>query len=132
MADLEALDQFNSTIKRLVRFAVSKSPKLDWGNAVKRTKLLLDDAPLAAISALGPGLVKYRKQVLASDEKYFMTIDFSSDVPAEFTADKKEIMGLIDTVKSVYATCTSAEQKNTLEDLKKLLLTYDAYVKHSR
>ena len=132
MADLEALDQFNSIIKRLVRFAVSKSMKLDWCNAVKRTKLLLDDAPLAAISALGPGLVKYRAQVMASDEKYFMTIDLSSDVPAEFVVDRKEIMGLIDTIKRVYATCTLAEQKNTLDDLKKLLLTYDAYIKHRR
>ena len=132
MAYLEALDQFNSTIKRLVRFAVSKSPKLDWGNAVKRTKLLLDDAPLAAISALGPGLVKHRASVMSSDEKYFMTSDFSSDVPAEFSANKKDIIGLIDTIKSVYATCTSTEQKNTLNDLKKLLLTYDAYIKHSR
>lgn len=132
MADLEALDQFNSTIKRLVRFAVSKSPKLDWGNAVKRTKLLLDDAPLTAISAFGPGLVKYRAQVMASDEKYFMASDFSSDIPPEFAGDKKEIMSLIDIIKSVYATCTPAEQKNTLDDLKKLLMSYDMYVKYSR
>ena len=99
---------------------------------MKRTKMLLDDAPLAAISALGPGLVKYHVQVMASDEKYFMTSDFSSDVPAEFAASKKEIISLIDTVKSVYATCTPAEQKNTLDDLKKLLVLYYAYVKHSR
>jgi hypothetical protein len=127
MADLEALDQFNSIIKRLVRFAVGKSPKLDWGNAIKRVKLLLDDAPLAAMSALGPGLSRHRASVMASDDKYFMTVDLSADIPAELSGNKKEIVAIIGVIREVYATCSPVEQKATLGDLKQLLMLYDTY-----
>ncbi len=132
MADLEALDQFNSTIKKLVRFAVGKSPKLDWGNAIKRVKLLLDDAPLAAMEALGPGLVKYRARVMASDEKYFLTCDLSSVIPTVFSENGKEIVAMIGIIREVYATCTQAEQQNTLGDLKRLLMLHDTYIAKKR
>jgi hypothetical protein len=132
MADLEALDEFNGTIKRLVRFATSKSTKLTIGGAVKRVKLLLDDAPLAAIQTVGPLLVKYREQVMSSDEKYFMTTDLSKDIPAEHAADAKDIIALINDLKGIYEKCSQEDKKTVLNDMKQLLVSYETYVARSR
>lgn len=133
MADIEALDTFNSTVKKLVRFASSKSKKLYIGGAVKKLKLLLDDAPLSAITVLGPSLAKHRDRVMVSDEKYFMESDFSSDIPDEFTADRKDIIMVITKLKKIYAAkCKPDEKKSILTDMKHLLVSYDLFVAHSK
>jgi hypothetical protein len=130
MADIEALDTFNGIIKRLVKFATSKSKKLSLGGAVRRVRLLLDDAPLAALTALAPVLEKNRTQVMNSDEKYFMEADFATEIPEEYEEDRKEIIFVITKLKKIYAQkCKPDEKKQILSDMKLLLLTYDTYMK---
>lgn len=129
MADLVALDGFNSTIKKLVRFAVTKSKRLDWGGATKRVKILLDDMPLAAISALGPGLSRHKVRIESNDEKFFIETDLTSEIPAEFGADKKEIVSVMEIIKSVFVSCTDAEKREILADMRNLLAAYESYIR---
>lgn len=132
MADLVALDGFNSGIKKLVRFAVTKSKRLDWGGATKRVKILLDDAPTSVISALGPALRRHKERIEANDEKFFLETDLTSEIPTEFGADKKEIGAVMAIIKSVYVSCTDVEKREILTDMKNLLAAYEAYVNLTR
>lgn len=127
MADLVALDGFNGTIKKLVRFAVTKSKRLDWGGATKRVKILLDDAPMAVISVLGPALGKHKDRIMANDEKFFLETDLTSEIPAEFGADKKEIASVMGIIKSVYSSCTDAEKREILADMQNLVTAFESY-----
>lgn len=129
MADLVALDGFNGGIKKLVRFAVTKSKRLDWGGATKRVKILLDDAPMAVISALGPVLGKHKARIEANDEKFFLETDLTAEIPAEFGADKKEIASVMSIIKSVYVSCTDVEKREILTDMKNLLAAYETYIR---
>jgi hypothetical protein len=127
MADIAALYEFNGTVKKLVRFAASKSKKLTIGGAVKRTRLLLEEAPLSAMETLGPLLDKYRDKVVASDEKYFMETDLSKEIPEEHAAEKKDIVELIEKLKKIYRKCKPADKQTVLGDMKQLLVSYDSY-----
>lgn len=132
MADLEALDTFNSTLKKLVRLATDKSKKLKLVRAPQRLATLLRECETAAMEIVGPSLALHREFVMASDEKHFLTSDLSADIPAEFSDDKKEIVIVINKLKKIYTTkCKSEEKAAILADLKQLLISYDLYVKHS-
>lgn len=129
MADLVALDGFNGSVKKLVRFAVTKSKRLDWGGATKRVKILLDDAPTAAISTLGPGLAKHRDRIEANDEKFFLETDLTNEIPDSICVDKKEIVSVMTIIKNVYVGCTDSEKKEIFADMQNLVATYDVYTR---
>ena len=129
MADLVALDGFNGSVKKLVRFAVTKSKRLDWGGATKRVNILLYDTPTAAIFTLGPGLAKHRDRIEANDEKFFLETDLTNEIPDSICVDKKEIVSVMTIIKSVYVGCTDAEKKEIFANMQNLVATYDVYTR---
>lgn len=132
MADIEALDTFNSTLKKLVRLATNKSKKLKLVRAPQRLATLLRECETTAMEIVGPALARHREFVMSSDEKHFLTSDLVADIPAEFSDDKKEIVIVINKLKKIYTTkCKPDEKTSILADLKLLLISYESYVKHT-
>jgi hypothetical protein len=132
MAMAQAVDDFNTTLKRLIRLTSDQSLKLKLADHLlgysKRAMLAINEAPMAPIEMIGPYLMKYQDKISKGDDAFFMAADFSDSIPAEYQADKDQIVSMIDTIKGVYRAAPAKEKADMIGLARELLKHHSAFL----
>lgn len=123
---------FNSVLKRMIKFACSKSLALKTHRVQARVALLINEAPLTVLQTAGPYIITYADHIKARNEEFFLNADFSKHYSNEAHGDQKDVINLIDQVRKIYKKCDDKERAllNDLTD--DLLIAYCMYVKRER
>jgi hypothetical protein len=120
---------FNSILKKLIKFACSKSFALKTNRVKERVSLLISNAPLAVLENAGPYILKYAKNIKDRDEKFFMNVDLSEHYNGE---NAKDIVEIINKIRKIYKQCNMKEKEYLCDLSDDLLITYCSYLSHQR
>lgn len=122
---------FNSILKRIIKFACTKSIALKTNNVKSRVALLINEAPLIVLETAGPYLLQYAEHIKAHDEQFFLENDYSDHVIKSKeldSTDKKNILNLIDLIKKIYKKCNAKERMYLNDAVDDLLIAYCGYL----
>ena len=123
---------FNSVLKRIIKFACSKSLVLKTHKVQTRVSLLINDAPLMVLQTAGPYILTYADHIKARDDEFFLNADFSKHYVNENDNNQKDIVNLINQVRKVYKQCNDKERSHLNDLTDDLLIAYCMYVKRER
>jgi hypothetical protein len=119
-----ALNMFNSLLKQLIAFSVSKSIMLKTSNIRIRACAAINESPLLAIEHVGPYLEKYSDKILARDSAFFLDSDYTDEVGGD-----DNILQLLMIIKKIYTEkCSISEQGDVNTSIISMLEIYRQYL----
>lgn len=120
----DTLNSFNSLLKQLIGFSVSKSIVLKTSSLRIRACTAINETPLLAIENVGPYLEKYSKEILSRDSAFFLNTDYTEE-----TGGDADILKLLSMIKKIYMdSCSPSEQHNLFSTIIHMLELYRKYM----
>jgi hypothetical protein len=126
---MDCVDDFNHRIKLLTTdlYQRHKSDSVIW-RAKERIFTAVEVSPLFVMDSVGAYLYKYRNEVYAGDEKFFVENSYDTDLKASVVEEKADLTKyIIPKVKDVWKGLTPEERTNYRETVVALLDSYVEY-----
>jgi hypothetical protein len=130
MEYMRYVDNFNSNLRILVRDLAKRYPN----DAIvfrmqKRVMTVISMDPLLVIKDVGSKLYKYREQIYAADETFFLENSFDAELKAAASQEKADMISyLIPRVKELVRSLPAAEKTEYIELVVSLLDDYIEFI----
>lgn len=123
------IDEFTRYVAGLANDLANQFPKdLTAQRAASQLRLAVDHAPDIVVDAMGEYLVKYGKQILAGDEKFFLTNSYDDELKAGVVESKVEMSKyLLPKLKEAWATRPVASRAQYWQIITRMLDLYITY-----
>lgn len=127
---VEYVEEFNTILKKMTcELAVRYPGDATISRAKKRILLALDLDPIRIVDTVGPYLYKYRAEVYAGDDAFFMENDYDSELRADAGSEKVDLAAyIIPKVKTAWGESDAAQREGYKQVVQSLLDVYLDYL----
>ncbi len=127
------VEEFNRRIRLLARSLAEQYPSdATIARAQKRIGLAADVEPLAVLNTVGPYLYRYREQILAGDEAFFIENTYDAELREGVAADRVSLAAyIIPKVKEAWAGKAAAVKAGYKDTVVALLDLYLDFLAHA-